>query len=105
MSSPPIRESAKRDSGRKSANGEDNKGGPSQNRSEGGGGSVGMMANELELAKYTIFDPEALGATNFKLFPGSSREITPAAVAEQVNKSIAEILAGNYDLLEDGDLE
>jgi len=61
-----------------------------------------MMANEaLELAKYTLFDPEALGAANFKLYPGSSREAAPAAVAEEINRSIADILAGNFEVLPD----
>lgn len=41
------------------------------------------------------------GANNVKLFPGSSREITPHAIAEQVNRSIADILAGNFELLDD----
>lgn len=61
-----------------------------------------MMANEaLELAKYTLFDREAIGATNFKLYPGSSREASPAAVAEEINRSIADILAGNFVVLSD----
>lgn len=74
-------------------------------RSQGGGGSVGIMANELELAKYTLFDPEALGAKNFKLYPGSGRETTPAKMAEQINKSIADVLAGNFEYLEDDQLD
>jgi len=80
-------------------------GGPAQNRGEREGQPDRTMANELELAKYTLFDSQALGANNVKLFPGSSREITPHAIAEQVNRSIADILAGNFELLDDTALD
>ena len=63
------------------------------------------MANELDLAKYTLFDPEALGAKNFKIYPGSSREAAPAMMAEQINKSVTDILAGNFSFLEDDKLD
>jgi len=66
---------------------------------------VGAMTIELELAKYTIFDREALGARNFKLYPGSSRETTPERIAHEINRSIANITSGNVEFLEDSDLD
>jgi len=35
------------------------------------------------------------------LFPGSSRDAPPDKVAEQVNKAIAQIEAGDFELVED----
>lgn len=58
------------------------------------------MQTQLEIAKHRLFDKEALGATDIKLFPGSNRDATPEQVAEQINKAIAQIEAGDYELVE-----
>jgi hypothetical protein len=55
------------------------------------------MGTQLELAKHILFDKDALDAVNVKLFPGSSRDATPEQMAEQINKTIAQIEAGDYD--------
>lgn len=63
----------------------------------------GNMATQLETAKRRLFDKEALGADNVKFFPGSNRDSTPEQMAEQVNKAIAQIDAGDYELVDDFD--
>lgn len=56
-----------------------------------------MERSALDVAKYRLFNQEALGASNVKMFPGSSRDVTPEQVAEEVMKGIAQIEAGDFD--------
>jgi len=56
-----------------------------------------VMTDQLELAKHRLFDTAGLRAANIKLFPGSNREVTKQQMAEQVNKAIAQIEAGDFD--------
>ena len=56
-----------------------------------------MTKSALEVAKYTLFDRGALGASDFKMFPGTSRDTTPEQVAEEITKAIAQIEAGDYE--------
>jgi hypothetical protein len=58
------------------------------------------MKTQLELAKHRLFDPDALNAANIKLFPGSSRDATPEQFAEQINKALAQIEAGDFELID-----
>jgi len=58
------------------------------------------MQTQLEVAKHRLFDKDALDAADIKLFPGSSRDATREQVAEQINKALAQIEAGNYELLD-----
>lgn len=55
------------------------------------------MGQQLEVAKKRLFDEDALGATNIKLFPGTSRDTTPEQFAEEINKAISQIEAGDYE--------
>ena len=57
------------------------------------------MGTQLEMARRLLFDADGLHASNLKLFPGDSRAATPDDMAEQVNKAIAQIEAGDYDLV------
>lgn len=57
------------------------------------------MSTQIELATRHLFDADALGATNIKLFPGSSRDITAEQYAVQINKALAQIEAGDFDLV------
>lgn len=59
------------------------------------------MKTHVEKAKERLFAEDGLRASNIKLFPGSNREITPEEFSEQFNKAIAQIEAGDYELLED----
>jgi hypothetical protein len=58
------------------------------------------MGIHLEMAKRLLFDTDGLHAANLKLFPGSSRDATDDQIAEQINKAIAQIEAGDYDPVE-----
>jgi hypothetical protein len=55
------------------------------------------MGTQLDLAKHILFDKDGLDAANLKLFPGTSRDATPEQMAEQINKAIAQIEAGDYE--------
>ena len=61
----------------------------------------GSMATQLETAKHRLFDKGALNADNVKLYPGSDRDATPEQMAEQINKAIAQIDAGDYEIVDD----
>lgn len=61
------------------------------------------MSMQIELAKHTLFDADRLSASNVKLFPGSSRDVGPEQMAEEVNKALAQIEAGDYDVVENLD--
>lgn len=58
------------------------------------------MGSQLTLAKNRLFDQDSLGVTNIKLFPGSNRDTTPEQFAEQINKVISQLEAGDYDVIE-----
>jgi len=58
------------------------------------------MASEMELSKHRLFDKAQLDAKDIKLFPGSNREATPEEMAQQVNRAIAQIASGDYEVVE-----
>lgn len=58
------------------------------------------METKLELAKKVLFSDGGLSVADVKLFPGSSRDATPEAMAEQVVKAIAQIESGEFELIE-----
>lgn len=49
------------------------------------------MATTIGKAQEKIFGADGLGASNFKMFPGSSREIDSERIAEQLLAAIEEI--------------
>lgn len=55
------------------------------------------MGQHLDLAKKRLFDKDSLAVTNVKFFPGTSRDTTSEQLAEQVNKAISQIEAGDYE--------
>jgi hypothetical protein len=55
------------------------------------------MSQQLELAKGRLYGPDGLGVTNLKLFPGTRRDVTSDQVAEQINKSMSQISAGDFE--------
>lgn len=59
------------------------------------------MIQHIELAKERLFAPDALACGNVKLFPGSSRDASPGQLAEQINRSLSQIEAGDFDLVAD----
>ena len=59
------------------------------------------MGTQLELAKRRLFGADSLSVSNIKLFPGSDRDVTADQMAEQVNKALVQIEAGDYELVEE----
>lgn len=57
------------------------------------------MTTQIDLATKHLFDADALGATNIKLFPGSNRDISAEQFAEQINNALAQIEAGDFDVV------
>lgn len=58
------------------------------------------MAKEIDVAKHRLFDKDGLDADNIKLFPGSSRDVTSAQMADEVNKVIAQLESGDYEVVD-----
>lgn len=58
------------------------------------------MKTQLAIVKNRLFDKSALDTGNIKLFPGSSRDTSPEKMGEQINKALAQIEAGDYELVE-----
>lgn len=52
-------------------------------------------------AKEKLFGADGLRASNFKMFPGTSRETTAEQVANQLLSSINRIEAGTVEIVED----
>lgn len=47
----------------------------------------------------TLFGPNGLGASNVKVTLGHGENITPEDVAGELNKALAELVDGNYDII------
>jgi len=61
------------------------------------------MSNEVDIAKHRLFDRDALDVKNIKFFPGTNRDTTSAQMADQVNKVIAQLEAGDYEVIDQFD--
>ena len=59
------------------------------------------MSNQVQLAGKRLFDADALGVKNIKLFPGSSRDISAEQLAREINKVLSELSAGDYESSEE----
>jgi hypothetical protein len=59
------------------------------------------MKTQMEIAKHRLFDKNELNARDIKLYPGTRRDATPEQMAEQVNKAIAQIVSGDYDVVDE----
>jgi len=49
------------------------------------------MATEMKNAREMLYGATGLSVSNFKLFPGSSREVTAEQIAAEIVRSINEI--------------
>lgn len=58
------------------------------------------MSQQIELAKGRLYGAGAINVRNLKLFPGSKRDVTSEQIADEINKSIAQISTGEYELVE-----
>lgn len=59
-----------------------------------------IMMTHTEQATRRLFGDDGLRVNNFKLFPGSSREVTDQRLAEQISKVIVQLDEGDYELIE-----
>lgn len=59
--------------------------------------------SELEQAKAVLFDEDGLRASNFKLFPGTNREVTSEQMAGEINQSLGRIALGNFEAVDNFD--
>lgn len=60
------------------------------------------MKTQLEAAK-GLFTDGSLQVMDIKLFPGTSRDATAEQMAEQVNRVIAQLDAGDYEVVAESD--
>jgi hypothetical protein len=58
------------------------------------------MGTQVELAAKRLFDKDALGVVNIKFYPGTKRDLSAEDFAEQLNKSLSQLEAGNAELVE-----
>ncbi|MDR0256646.1 MAG: hypothetical protein LBI83_13005 [Stenotrophomonas maltophilia] len=49
------------------------------------------MATEMKNAQEMLYGATGLSVSNFKLFPGSSREVTAEQIAAEITRAISEI--------------
>lgn len=61
------------------------------------------MADQVQLAQNRLYGDSGLKITDIKLFPGSSRDVSKEEFAEQINKSLAQMEAGDYQLVDEFD--
>ena len=52
------------------------------------------MTTNMKNAQELLFGAHGLGASNFKMFPGFSREATPEMIAADVLAALEEVLSG-----------
>lgn len=57
------------------------------------------MNTQLDIAKDTLYGRDGLGATNFKLFPGTNREATAEDLAGAINNSINSFIDGDISVV------
>jgi len=53
-----------------------------------------MATTNMKQAQELLFGNDGLAVRNFKLFPGSARDVTPEEIAEEINASIHRIESG-----------
>lgn len=56
------------------------------------------LMTQVELASKRLYGPGGLAATNVKIFRGSNRDVTAEQIAEQINRSLSQLEAGNFEL-------
>jgi anthranilate/para-aminobenzoate synthase component I len=63
------------------------------------------MSHHIQLAQKRLFDKGSSGLTNLKLFPGTSRDTTSEQFAEQINRVVSQIDAGDFSVVNVADDE
>lgn len=60
-----------------------------------------MMNSQMQLAKHSLFDADRLNVRDIKLYPGTNRDAAAEEMAEQINKALAQIESGDYDIADE----
>lgn len=56
--------------------------------------------DQMQLAKARLYGAGAMDARNVKPFLGTAREVTAEQVATEINRSMSQIAAGDFDLVD-----
>ena len=62
------------------------------------------MTTQVEMASKKLFN-DGFAATNIKLYPGTDRETGAEQFAEQINKVLAQIKVGDYEIVDVEELD
>lgn len=63
------------------------------------------MGTNMKAAQNLLFSETGLRASNFKMFPGSSREVTVERIAEEIAASVSRISGADAKAVEFLDLD
>lgn len=55
------------------------------------------MDTHMKAVTDRLFGEDGLRASNFKLFPGKNRDVTPEQVAQEINASFDKLQAGDFE--------
>ena len=61
------------------------------------------MIDQIELAQNRLFGDSGIRAMDIKFFPGSQRDTSAEDLATELNKSLALIEAGDYEIVDECD--
>lgn len=59
------------------------------------------MTGQMTLAQNRLFGTDGLGVSDIKLFPGSERDVSNEQFVAEINKVLAQLEAGDYDVVEE----
>ncbi|MBC6436823.1 MAG: hypothetical protein GDA52_01500 [Rhodobacteraceae bacterium] len=59
------------------------------------------MSSQTRILSNRLYGTDSLKVSDVKIFPGTLREVTEEQFAEQLNRSLAEIETGDFDLVDD----
>lgn len=61
------------------------------------------MASEIQKLKDRLYGTGGLQARNIGIFPGTNPHATPEDVAREINKALAQLEVGDYEIVPDSD--
>lgn len=59
------------------------------------------MTGQMTLAQNRLFGADGLGVSDIKLFPGTERDVSSEQFVAELNKVLAQLEAGDYEVVED----
>jgi len=59
------------------------------------------VSSQTRILSNRLYGTDSLKVSDVKIFPGTLREVTEEQFAEQLNRSLAEIETGDFDLVDD----